>query len=144
MAINPVPAYPHQTKLLRFIRAPFIAIVCLLILLYYSTISESTYTQHNRLRGSNALDANSLSNIKMPTFDITKPTVNHLIIVAGHAVLKINKISTADWSDSSWYLLSYQKNVGFPEIIFSHIKEGVSQASKDLNSILIFSGGQTR
>jgi hypothetical protein len=36
----------------------------------------------------------------------TKKPCNHLIVVAGHAVVKINGVHAADVLDSSWYLLS--------------------------------------
>lgn len=72
----------------------------------------------------------------------TKP--NHAIIVAGHAVLRLNKMSKAERDDAAWYLLSYQKDQGFPGIITSHIKKGIDLAKKDNNAVLFFSGGQTR
>lgn len=48
----------------------------------------------------------------------------HAVIVAGHAVVRLNKMSSADRADSSWYLLPYQLGQGFPSIITSHIKKG--------------------
>lgn len=69
---------------------------------------------------------------------------NHAIIVAGHAVMNINKLKTADKDDSAWYLLSYQLKQGFPAIITSHIKKGIQITRTDSRSVLIFSGGQTR
>jgi hypothetical protein len=50
----------------------------------------------------------------------------------------------ADKSDAAWYLLPYQLNQGFPTIIKSHIQKGIELSNKDLDSILLFSGGQTR
>lgn len=41
-------------------------------------------------------------------------------------------------------MLSYQKKRGFAEIISSHIQKGIEITARDPNSILIFSGGQTR
>ena len=70
--------------------------------------------------------------------------VENLIIVAGHAVLRLNKLAVADSSDSGWYLLSYQQNQGFPAIISSHIQSGLKAVASDPQSILVFSGGQTR
>jgi hypothetical protein len=69
---------------------------------------------------------------------------NHAIIVAGHAVVQLNKLNRADKDDSAWYLLSYQKNQGFPSIITSHIKKGIELAKRDAHAALLFSGGQTR
>ena len=42
------------------------------------------------------------------------------------------------------YLLSYQKGRGLPQTILKHIREGIHQASLDPQSLLIFSGGETR
>lgn len=109
----------------------------------------------NKLRGSNAnsndkektngnvvlaseLDAGSSQHrtgVNLP---------NHAIIVAGHAVMNLNYLSTADKSDSAWYLLPYQKDQGFPSIISSHIQAGIKAAEQDYQSLLLFSGGQTR
>ncbi len=69
---------------------------------------------------------------------------NHLIVVAGHAVMRLSHLADADRSDDGWYLLDYQKGQGYPSIITSHIQAGINVASKDSSSILLFSGGQTR
>ena len=68
----------------------------------------------------------------------------HAIIVAGHAVLRLNKMRTADRDDTSWYLLPYQRGQDFPAIISSHIQKGIDLARRDPNALLLFSGGQTR
>ena len=69
----------------------------------------------------------------------------HLIVVAGHAVMRLSNMKIASKSDDGWYLLPYQRNIGFPAIICAHINAGISLAKSDAsNSILIFSGGQTR
>jgi preprotein translocase subunit SecG len=69
---------------------------------------------------------------------------DHLIIVPGHAVMKISEIHRAKESEDAWYLLDYQLGQGFPQIIHSHIQEAINIAKSDDHSILIFSGGQTR
>lgn len=69
---------------------------------------------------------------------------DHLIIVPGHAVMKISEIHRAKESEDAWYLLDYQLGQGFPQIIHSHIQEAIHIAQSDEHSILIFSGGQTR
>ena len=152
-------AYPHSLtwKTSRYLLIPFMLILWVLILTINYVITggsqddqRTTKTRQNRvvnrLRGaSNNFDSVLTSSMSVQaTFDVKNPNVNHAIIVAGHAVLRISKVDSADTSDNSWYLLNYQKNSGYPEIIFSHIKEGISLASKDLNSVLIFSGGETR
>lgn len=70
--------------------------------------------------------------------------LSHAVIVAGHAVLRISKLASADRDDGAWYLLKYQLNQGFPGIIASHIKRGVQIAAADSTAMLLFSGGQTR
>lgn len=69
---------------------------------------------------------------------------NHAIIVAGHAVMRLNRMVEADRSDGAWYLLPYQEDQSFPEIIKSHVQKGIEIAGLDPSSLLIFSGGQTR
>jgi hypothetical protein len=69
---------------------------------------------------------------------------NHLIVVAGHAVMRLNHLLDADKSDEGWYLLDYQKGQGYPSIITSHIQTGIKLANQDSSAILLFSGGQTR
>ncbi len=58
--------------------------------------------------------------------------------------MRMSQMAVADKSDNGWWLLAYQKNQGYPAIITSHIKKGVELAKKDGNSMLVFSGGQTR
>ena len=87
--------------------------------------------------------------VKFDPIDIYKAQekdnkIEYLVVVAGHAVMQLNKLNVADISDSGWYLLSYQQNQGFPAIISSHVKKGVELATSDSKSMLIFSGGQTR
>eukprot|EP01038_Epipyxis_sp_PR26KG_P005874 gene5874-8101_t len=73
---------------------------------------------------------------------VTNPT--HCVIVAGHAVMRLSKLSVADKDDSGWYLLAYQRDQGFPSIITSHIKKGIELMKTDPNALLLFSGGETR
>lgn len=67
-----------------------------------------------------------------------------LIVVPGHAVIKLNMIAQADREDSAWYLLDYQRNQGFPSIISSHIKVAIELLRNNSQSLLVFSGGETR
>lgn len=68
----------------------------------------------------------------------------HLIMVPGHAAMHIERLPSADHSDEAWYLLSYQKNQGYPKIIASHIERSIELVRNDTNALLLFSGGQTR
>jgi hypothetical protein len=72
----------------------------------------------------------------------TKAT--HLIIVAGHSVLISGDLENAARDDSVWYMYDYQRNRGLPQAIVSHIQAGIQLALHDENSLLVFSGGQTR
>lgn len=91
------------------------------------------------LRGSSsAFDAEAI--YQLPS----KGRIEHLVVVAGHAVLRMNQLAVADRYDSGWYLLPYQQNQGFPAILSAHIKKGIELAHRDPDSLLILSGGQTR
>jgi len=68
----------------------------------------------------------------------------HLIVVAGHAVVRMNRLMSADTDDAAWWLLKYQRSQGFPSILSSHIKRGLSLLAQDPKALLLFSGGQTR
>mmetsp|Transcript_37478 Transcript_37478/g.49388 ORF Transcript_37478/g.49388 Transcript_37478/m.49388 type:complete len:371 (-) Transcript_37478:270-1382(-) len=70
--------------------------------------------------------------------------LNHLIVVAGHAITVVEDLSHVQSTDDAWYLLPYQRDQGIPQELVSHIQTGVDAASKDPKSLLVFSGGQTR
>ncbi len=42
------------------------------------------------------------------------------------------------------FLLDYQKGQGLPQAIKGHIQAGIDEADRDPDSLLIFSGGETR
>jgi hypothetical protein len=69
---------------------------------------------------------------------------DHAVIVVGHAVVKVDEVYHADKEDSAWYLLPYQRQQSFPEIITSHVKKGADIVADDPAALLMFSGGQTR
>jgi hypothetical protein len=121
---------------------PFFLLFWILIF-WYIRGSDSK----NSFRGSNEQDGTTIVNIK-PFSSLTSifnvKEAKHLIIVPGHAVLRFDSVKTADTSDHSWYLLDYQRNQGFPQIISSHIQKALEILQSDDNSVLIFSGGQTR
>lgn len=67
------------------------------------------------------------------------------IVVCGHAVYHGGpKLSPAHLatSDQHWFLQSFQKGEG--KYFVSHVEAGVRLASEAKDSLLIFSGGQTR
>jgi hypothetical protein len=69
---------------------------------------------------------------------------DHLIVVAGHAVVHMDQLAVADTQDSAWWLLKYQQEQNFPDVISAHIKRGLELLVADPKSLLVFSGGQTR
>ena len=40
--------------------------------------------------------------------------------------------------------MDYQRGHGLPQAIIAHIKAGIEEATRDPDSLLIFSGGETR
>lgn len=67
--------------------------------------------------------------------------LTNLVLVAGHAVYTADNFDRpAD--DDSWHLQSFQK--GEAPFYIEHIRKGVELADRDSNSLLVFSGGQTR
>lgn len=68
----------------------------------------------------------------------------HLIMVAGHSVTISGHLGDANHDEKDWFLLDYQKGKGLPETIVGHIQKGIEEADKDVDSLLIFSGGETR
>jgi hypothetical protein len=67
--------------------------------------------------------------------------LNSLVLVAGHAVYAANDFDDP-LSDDSWFLQDFQR--GEPPFYLEHIHAGVLKAHADQDSLLIFSGGQTR
>lgn len=118
---------------------PLLVAIWIFVMIYSNATTDSYNHPPGLLRGTNSLSVTA----KLPLpFD--KAKMNHLILVPGHAVLKINQLDKAHISDNSWYLLPYQRGVGYPEIIMSHIKNGILKTTMDPYSILVFSGGETR
>lgn len=98
----------------------------------------------------------------------------HLILVAGHSVTVSGHLEDAGVDESDWYvlarnglvcigstsfvlsfviimhasifryLLGYQKGKGLPQAIAGHIRAGIILANRDPDSLLVFSGGETR
>lgn len=108
--------------------------------LYFTFASSS---QPKALRGSTSASGSKFTS-ELETIKRKSTPFEHLVVVAGHAVMRMSKLAVADRSDSGWYLLPYQKNMGFPSIISSHIQKGIELMKLDDSSMLVFSGGQTR
>ena len=67
--------------------------------------------------------------------------LDKLILVAGHAVY-VGDDRRAAADDRSWVLQNFQK--GEPTCYIEHIRRGVELAALQPNSLLVFTGGQTR
>ena len=132
------PQGPRKPLILRVLTSKVMFPFLLLIWFLYFTFGRS---ETKSLRGPPPVVFNALDIYQAKDND---RKIEYLIVVAGHAVMKLNQMKIADTSDAGWYLLSYQQNQGFPAIISSHIKKGVELASSNAKSMLIFSGGQTR
>merc|ERR1711871_1196474 len=75
-------------------------------------------------------------------FDARKlEQLDHLILVAGHAVLDphTESLESADKRESTWYLMDYQRNQDLPRVLVSHIQRGIQEAAQDPKSLLVFS-----
>jgi hypothetical protein len=126
-------------------------------------IQQPHHLQQPLLRGVRNKNSSLHENVLLPADNVTHTShtahvpvpvstsgesmkKDHLIAVAGHAVLKIDNIGRRRGlsDESAWNLLEYQKNRDFPAIVESHIKAGIDLAEADKQSVLIFSGGQTR
>ncbi|XP_024365745.1 uncharacterized protein C57A10.07 [Physcomitrium patens] len=66
-----------------------------------------------------------------------------LVMVAGHAVYTSSKCGKPEDEDS-WFLEPYQKHPGQASTFVEHIKLGVEVTSQFEDSLLLFSGGETR
>lgn len=53
-------------------------------------------------------------------------------------------LEDADRDEADWFLLPYQRDRGLPQAIVAHIQAGIEAAHNDPQSLLIFSGGETR
>ncbi|KAH8967707.1 hypothetical protein BDL97_03G090400 [Sphagnum fallax] len=69
--------------------------------------------------------------------------LHSLVMVAGHAVYTSSSCDKPDGEDA-WFLEPYQKHPGQASTFVKHIKSGVEVASIMKDSLLLFSGGETR
>ncbi|KAI9572340.1 hypothetical protein HD554DRAFT_1672370 [Boletus coccyginus] len=75
--------------------------------------------------------------------DATLERLSHLIVVPGHAVWSGSRRDEA-LDEGFWTLEDYQRGGGRVSAFVDHIKHGARLALEDKNSLLVFSGGQTR
>jgi hypothetical protein len=98
------------------------------------------YAQRSQAAANQAQPDKAVDRAMLRSMD----SMDHLVVVAGHSVMRLNRLQSATYDESSWYLLSYQLGQGFPGIITSHVKKGIEIARDDPGALLVFSGGQTR
>ena len=73
------------------------------------------------------------------------PAARDLVVVCGHAVFVGGDFTAAAAArESSWFLEPYQDTPGQAAALLEHMRTGVTIASKNEASILLFSGGTTR
>ncbi|KAG6886305.1 hypothetical protein C0993_006715 [Termitomyces sp. T159_Od127] len=77
------------------------------------------------------------------TRDPSLRRLSHLIIVPGHAIWKGTNPELRLHEDQ-WVLEPYQMGGGRVSAFFAHILQGAELAREDPESLLVFSGGQTR
>lgn len=127
-----------------FIPLLFIIWYILHYLLSSSSSSETRIPNNYKFSLLNGRDRiNSLHDGEMSLFKKLS-NIDTLIMVPGHAVLQKLDLNQVWDDENSWYLLPYQKGHNFPQIIKQHISEAIDLTIKNDNSILIFSGGETR
>lgn len=69
-------------------------------------------------------------------------SLEHLIIVPGHAIQWCTDRGQDLFNEDCWYLLEYQK--GQVPIFLEHIRRAANLAAEDNTALLLFSGGKTR
>ncbi|PRP78344.1 hypothetical protein PROFUN_11384 [Planoprotostelium fungivorum] len=72
-----------------------------------------------------------------------RPDLKDLIMVAGHAIYLGDLSLQPPQRDDGWILESFQRN-GQVEVLLNHIQAGMKLAESSKESLLIFSGGETR
>jgi hypothetical protein len=78
------------------------------------------------------------------TYDLGPPLqgVKNLVIVACHAIW-LGGASLGE-DEAEWTLESFQKGTGSHNTFIRHISKGIQLATADNESLLVFSGGETR
>ncbi|KAJ3862184.1 hypothetical protein EV359DRAFT_45681 [Lentinula novae-zelandiae] len=75
--------------------------------------------------------------------DINYDSLDHLIIVPGHAIWN-GASAKHRLEENLWTLEPYQKNSGRVEAFYQHISYAAQLSLQDKRAVLVFSGGQTR
>jgi hypothetical protein len=92
---------------------------------------------------ADVVDAGAMSSFSLlPAVPAAWAPAEHLVVVCGHAVLRTGHSGSSVQDEASWYLDPFQK--GQLPTMLDHIRKGIELAARDNNSLLIFSGGETR
>ena len=118
-----------------------LGIACLVVLVFCGSQGVTSLAQPERtlLRGAPRAQSAVTNATALRAMGL-----DHLIMVAGHAVTIKGDLTAVDRDERTWYLLPYQTGQDLPAEFVRHIREGVSLAAADPRSLLVFSGGQTR
>jgi hypothetical protein len=120
----------HQYRRPVFILVAIVALLMLCIVLFSGQMHDSSLSGiRPRLEAFGA--SNSYSHLR------------NLVMVAGHSVYTNSGCGEVE-GDDAWFLESYQKHEGQASTFVQHINIGVQVAAEDKNSLLLFSGGETR
>ncbi|RGB34823.1 hypothetical protein C1646_668163 [Rhizophagus diaphanus] len=80
--------------------------------------------------------------------NLKNPKLKDLIIVTGHAIYlgggNNHEIRNDEENEENWILEDYQKGNGQVKAFINHVKKGIELVKENDESLLIFSGGQTR
>ena len=128
-----------------------IGLFTLLVLFVFFLIDNirNVYSHSRRIHGSPLKTKKKLRGFLPPdaqpfNHDSLASRARHLIVVAGHSVTISDNLRDAGVDENAWFLLDYQKGKGLPQAIVAHISAGIAEAERDPESLLIFSGGETR
>ncbi|CAF2109841.1 hypothetical protein HID58_081488 [Brassica napus] len=111
-------------------------IVCISFGITVLILLSSVY--ENNFRSAVTYKKNDFDNDVYPFANL-----KNLVMVAGHSVYTSSNCGKID-KEESWFLESYQKHPGQAATFLSPIEKGVEAAEKDDESLLLFSGGETR
>lgn len=132
----------HKMSLLgrRYHKLPAPLVVC--VSLSLSAVLFAAVFMYNEAYGSQFASFRA-SNQLFAEHESPYENLKSLVVVAGHAVYMSSKCETPD-EEESWALQPYQKHPGQASSFVEQIEAGVEAAAEAGDSLLLFSGGETR
>ncbi|CAJ0626845.1 20500_t:CDS:2 [Entrophospora sp. SA101] len=123
----------------------FLLIMITIINIYYFYISN--LQQQENYNYNNEINDIYSFNLILP--NPPKPELKDLIIIPGHSIYLGGRVSNGNIKDDledldNWILEDYQRNIDHVKTFMKHIERGLELLGKNNESLLIFSGGQTR